>query len=303
MEGLGNSLGLGRFLLTLFAVCEHVQLMSFGKRILGEGEDHWQDSAGDIFDGMKKIALRFEDHGLIAVYILSVVFSLSFLTFYLIFTNKVHVWNRQSGLLAYLILAIDHIIFGLGFVPMIAAFAEMQLCNSDGNLASYNAQDCWDSSQMALLSFGFIGASAVLVMSAVVSPLLRDERGGLEKRWGNEDYFPALFRLLTAGIIYVPAGIHKPFPGIAGCSVVILYLCWSQAYKDNHIAAVKMGVLCGQLWVFISAQIVVSSGSELGSQMLIGWAPAIVVGYALQWAIWYLIRKKASNEDTSAKQD
>jgi len=36
--------------------------------------------------------------------------------------------------------------------------------------------------------------------------------------------------------------------------------------------------------------------------MLIGWAP-IVVGYALQWAIWYFIRKKASNEDTSAKQD
>jgi len=287
----------------LFAVCEHVQLMSFGKRIVGEGTDHWTDSAGDIFDGMKKVALRFEDSGLLVVYILAQVFSLLFLGLYLVFSSKVHAWNRQPGFIAFLILSIDHIIFGLGFVPMLAAFAEMQLCNADGNLVSYTSKDCWDAQQTTLLTFGFIGASAALVMSAVVCPLLRDERGGLEKKWEHEDYFPGLFRLLTVGIIYIPAGIHKPFPGIAGCGVLILYLCWSQAYQDNHTAAVKMGVLWGQLWVFISAQVVVSSGSELGSQLLIGWAPAVVLGYVVQWAIWLFRRKTGFQQDESAKQD
>lgn len=291
MSGFLQSPSFGRLALTLCALCEHVQVMSFGNRML-DNED-WQSGAKDLFDGMGKVALRFTGTGYLVIYVLSLVFSLSFLCLYLGLTVKVHQWNRTPGAFSLVFLFIDHVIFGLGFVPMLAAFAETQLCNGNGNLTSYTSQACWNDAQTTMLTLGFIGASAVVIISATVCPLLREERGGLERKWKDEEYFPALFRLLTAGIIYIAAGVHKPYLGIIGCGALILYLGWCQAYRDNHLAAVKMGVLCGQLWVFVSAQVAASSSSTKGSQMLAGWIPAIILGYVIQWCIWIFRRKNA----------
>lgn len=281
-----------RFLVSVFTVVEHVQVMSYGNRMIEADKGNWTSGAKDLFDGMAKLALRFTGDGYMVIYVLSMLFSLLGLLFYVVLLPKVHQWNRQSGLPAICLLFTEYVIFGLGFVPMMSALSEVQYCNDDGNLKDYTSTVCWENRQLSMLVFAFFGGSAVLLMSAVVFPILKSERKGVETRWVDEAYFPGLMRLLEVGIINIFAAVHHAYLGILACCVLIIYLALFQCYKDNFIASVKMAVLWGDLWVFICAQEVTKSNSK-GSDLLAGWIPAMLFGYCIMWVLW-VFRKKQS---------
>jgi len=290
MDQLMRNPWAGRCLVSLFALFEHAQVMSYGNRMIEADQGNWTSNAKDLFDGLAKLALRFTGDAYMVIYVLSMLLSLLGLLLYVVLLPKIHQWNRQSGFLALSVLFADYVIFGLGFVPMMSALSEVQYCNDDGKLKDYTSTVCWDHQQLSMLVFAFFGASAVLLMSAVVGPILKSERKGVEMRWVDEAYFPGLMRLLDVGIINIFAAVHHAYLGITACCVLIIYLALFQCYKDNFIASVKMAVLWGDLWVFICAQEVTNSNSK-GSDLLAGWVPAMLFGYCLMWVVW-VFRKK-----------
>lgn len=117
-------------------------------------------------------------------------------------------------------------------------------------------------------------------MAAVVFPVLKRERNGLEKHWENEAYFPAIYYTMLVSIAYLFAPLRYPSLGIAMTVCVIFYLIINESYQEIHIASMYMAVLFGQLWVFICAA-TLNEGSENGSDLLFGWIPAIIIGYSL----------------------
>ena len=290
MDQLMRNPWAGRCLVSLFALFEHAQVMSYGNRMIEADQGNWTSNAKDLFDGLAKLALRFTGDAYMVIYVLSMLLSLLGLLLYVVLLPKIHQWNRQIGFLALSVLFADYVIFGLGFVPMMSALSEVQYCNDDGKLKDYTSTVCWDHQQLSMLVFAFFGASAVLLMSAVVGPILKSERKGVEMRWVDEAYFPGLMRLLDVGIINIFAAVHHAYLGITACCVLIIYLALFQCYKDNFIASVKMAVLWGDLWVFICAQEVTNSNSK-GSDLLAGWVPAMLFGYCLMWVVW-VFRKK-----------
>ena len=295
MSLLTGNIWVRRGVVTLFTAIQHVQVMSYGNRMIEADEGHWTSKAKDLFDGMEKLALRFTGDGYLAVYILSMLFSLLGLVLYLVFLPKIHQWNRQTGLPSYCILFFEYIIFGLGFIPMMSSLSEIQYCNDDGYLKDYTSVTCWEGKQLTMLVFAFFGGSAAMLMSAVVCPILKSERKGVEMRWVDEAYFPGLMCLLDVGIINLFAAVHHAYLGISACGVMIIYLAMFQCYKDNFIASAKMAVLWGDLWVFICAQEVKLSNSR-GSGMLIGWVPAMLFGYCLMWILWFLFHRKTPSK-------
>lgn len=200
---------------------------------------------------------------------------------YIIFGERVHKWNKTSNSWATpAIWFIEHIIYGVGFVPIISQYVEVQYCNVYSELDSNTSIDCWKIDQMAMMEFGFIFTGIALFMAGVVAPVLKSERNGIEKRWGNESYFPGLYKLLVVGIVYLLAPIGLPYAGIIITGCLILYLFFYECYKSLHVASMRMAVLIGTFWIFICAE-ALAGGSDRGSDMLSGWIPLMVFGYTI----------------------
>lgn len=287
------STGAARVAVTLLTLVEHLQVMSYGNRMLAITKYRWNSQAKEIFAHLAKLALRFTGDGFLYVYVLSLICSLGPLVLYILLLPHVHNWNRKSGFASWCILAIDQLVFGVGFVPMISALSDVQYCNDDGMLMDYTHVECWKTTQLNMMVFAFFAASAAVAMAAIVCPILKSERRGVETRWVDEAYFPGLFKLLEVGIINLFAAVHHAYLGITACGALIIYLAVFQCYRDVFIASAKMGVLWGQLWVFACAQ-AVTEDSDLGSSLLIGWAPMVVLGYVFMLLLTFLLRRRST---------
>ncbi|CAG9325465.1 unnamed protein product [Blepharisma stoltei] len=269
---------------------EHLQLMSYIKKATKPDADDWNSSARSAFDGLKSIALRFTGDSFFAIYIISCI--VSFLTFaiYIAFSKKIHEANKSESPLRYLIWFVEYIIYGIGFVPMIGALAEVQYCNSH-DIDSYHSVSCWGKKQMALIEVGFVFSSFAFFISAVVLPALKSERNGVEKRWGDECYFFGFDRILLVGIIYLLAPIRLPWVGILLTCVLIAYIVIFECYNELHIASLKVGLLCGQAWLFLCADEADNNGNT-ASDLMAGWIPAILIGYSLLWIKSLVFKRK-----------
>mmetsp|Transcript_12637 Transcript_12637/g.12720 ORF Transcript_12637/g.12720 Transcript_12637/m.12720 type:complete len:304 (+) Transcript_12637:9-920(+) len=281
LKKLYNIRLLAHFLITIEILVEHAQVMSFLKSAPDPTDNLWNSDAVDAFDGLKKIALRFDDDAFMGIYITSIAVVGATFILYLILGTKVHKWNKGQdtwGTLA--IWFVEHIIYGIGFVPIISQYVAPQYCNLYSELKSYTSLDCWKTDQMAMLEFGFIFTGIALFMAGVVAPVLKSERNGIEKRWGNESYFPGMYKLYVIGVAFLLAPVGVPYAGIIVTIFIILYLFFFECYKSLHVASMRMSVLWGSLWVFICAESLKDSTSR-GSDMLAGWIPFLVFGYII----------------------
>mmetsp|Transcript_16266 Transcript_16266/g.16195 ORF Transcript_16266/g.16195 Transcript_16266/m.16195 type:complete len:182 (-) Transcript_16266:23-568(-) len=173
---------------------------------------------------------------------------------------------------------------------MIGALAEVQYCNSS-DIDSYHSVSCWDTKQMTLIEVGFVFSAIAFFISAVVLPALKSERNGVEKRWGDECYFFAFDRILLVGIIYLLAPIRLPWVGILLTCFLIAYIVIFECYNELHIASFKVGLLCGQAWLFLCADAADNNGTT-ASDLLAGWIPAILFGYSLLWIKSLIFKRK-----------
>lgn len=272
-------------------IFEHIQLASYMRHAFSPNGDSWDNSAVSAFDGLKKIALRFTGDSFLSVYFLSCIFTITTFLLYVIFTRQINHANKsKTSKLRYVIWLFEYVIFGLGFVPMIGALSEVQYCNKN-EMESYTSVECWTNKQMAYMYSGFIFAGFAILVAAIFLPALKSERGGVEKRWGDETFFFAYDRIMVVGTIYLLAPIRLPYVGIIACAVLALYVLIFECYHELHIASLKLGLILGLLWLFVCTETADDNGSK-ASDMLIAWPIIIIVGYFLLWIKSLFIERK-----------
>lgn len=140
--------------------------------------------------------------------------------------------------------------------------------------------DCWTPEHMALFQAGMSMIGVTVFLAAGILPVLKSQRGGVEKRWSNESYFAGIYKLQIAGLILFFCPIRIPTIGLVFTALTITYVIYHECYSDLHIASVKLGLLTGQLWLFICAESNEDDG-EAASGLLAWWPAAFAVGYSV----------------------
>mmetsp|Transcript_32396 Transcript_32396/g.56062 ORF Transcript_32396/g.56062 Transcript_32396/m.56062 type:complete len:306 (+) Transcript_32396:2567-3484(+) len=281
LKRIYNNRYVGLFLVSLMLLFQHLQVMSFARYSMDLTRGNWNSDAKDTFGDLENLALRFKDDTFIGIYATALFCSFVSVIVYFVFHYQIHEANiKQNSIWTPIIWFWDHIIFGFGFIPIIANLTEVQYCDLNKDVDSYNDVSCWDSDHEALYILGFIGISFAFFMAGVVFPILKSERRGIEQHWLNESNFPGLYTLVLTGIVLLFAPIQRPWTGICAHAALIVYLFLFEGYRELHIASLKMGILWAQMWVFICSKVTEDSSDD-GSDMLAGWIPFLVFGYAI----------------------
>lgn len=267
------------FALSIEVLIEHIQAMSFLKTA-PDRSVNWNSDAIDMFEGLEKISLRFYDSTFMGLYITAAVIVFVSLILYIALNRPIHRLHRRKNTLTCIVVwFFEHILFGVGYIPILAQFVQVQYCKTDGTIERYKDVDCWGKDHMTLLEIGFILSGFALFLSGVACPVFKCERNGIERKFGNESYFLGMYKLLLFAVVFLFGPIHDPTPGIVLTVLTIAYLFVYEAYAELHVASLYMGVLVGQLWVFICAATLDSE--SYASDMLAAWPAFIVLGYAV----------------------
>ncbi|OMJ80337.1 hypothetical protein SteCoe_19435 [Stentor coeruleus] len=283
VEGVYHEKYLGLLLLSIEILIEHFQVVSFIKDSLNPEGQSWNSSASNLFDGLSSTFFIpvDEDNFKLCFITSSILIGLS-LILYLILSKQIHEINK--GPLTYwliLIQILDHILFGLGFNMMLACLLGPYGCNIETELIIDTSVNCWTSEHLSFMMFGFVFASLGLVLVAGFCTLLRAERNGVERPFGNDLVFPSIYKILNFFIVSLLSTIGEPYLGIGFVAVVMIYLMIFEAYEEIHMACMKMACLTGLLWAFICAEVVRNDGETGSDMMTIGWGISLIVGYGL----------------------
>ena len=139
-------------------------------------EEGWNSDNDDYFDGLEKLALKFEDSTYIGLFwalsISSIVFTLAFVVIYF-FHEKYNIgyWLLEYGL------------FGVLFIPIVGNAAQTVYCDLKLDLDIADDIECFENTHYIMCTFGFIAISTALMMAAAVFPVLKSDRDGVEARW------------------------------------------------------------------------------------------------------------------------
>ena len=154
---------------------EHLQTMSYMK---SAGKDSWKSDANDSFDNLKKLALRFSGDDFLGLYYFSIVLISFTVIAYLILQKHIHTLNAKANSTP-LIWVIEHIIFGLGFVPILSQFRIPQFCDTHQKIKDYTDVKCYKDEGLSLMVVGQIYIGLAIYIVAVILPVLKSERRGL----------------------------------------------------------------------------------------------------------------------------
>ena len=292
LEKLYNNRYLALAAVAIEIYCEHLQAMSYMRDSTKPSGDNWNSDAKDAFDGLKKLALRLSDSNYMVLFVLStVLIGLSF-GLYIALADRLHAANKTAGSkLTPCIWLVEHVIFGIGFVPLIAQFAQTQFCNSSNNLKAKTDIDCFKTDQLTMMEFGFIFTGIALIIAGVILPVFKTERRGVEAGSANECYFPGLYKINIVGVVMLLSWIKLPEVGIYTTIALIVYLLVRVCYADPVVACLRSSVLFGQLWVF-SAAVAADDDGSTASHMLYAWPAFLAVGAAAMAARVLLIKPR-----------
>jgi hypothetical protein len=258
---------------------EHIQAMSFLKNAPDRSVE-WNSEARDVFDVLARIALRFYDSTFEGLYITAAIIVGLTTIFYLITNKPLHRLHKSKNFaICLLVWFFEHILFGIGYIPLLSQFVEVEYCRVDGKIERFSDITCWEKKHMTMVVVGYILAGFTLFISGVICAAFKSERNGIERKFGNESYFLGMYKLLLFGVVFLLGPIHDPVPGIVLTVLVIAYLFVYEAYAELFVASTYMAVLVGQLWVFICAATL--ENESYGSDMLAAWIPFIVLGFAI----------------------
>ena len=280
VKNLYNNEMLGVAALAVEIYFSHLQLMSYMEYGVEPGES-WDSDTSDYFAESKKLAMRFSQDNFTGMYILSTILVCVIFLAYLILGSWLHRKNSQpDSVMTPVIWVVDHIIFGLGWVPILAQYADSQICNPTLQLDVNNDYDCYKDTQLFLVFGGFFFASLALMIAVVPLASFKSERKGIEERYGHEYYFPSLVKLLDVAVIFALGTIRMSWIGLVVTLLLAVYLGVYICYKNPWVAALRMSVLVGQAWVFLCAEAATNDG-DTGSSMLYAWPVFLILGGAI----------------------
>ena len=278
---------------TIINIVQLLQVFSFLKDAPKSGS--WDSGVKDMFRDLKKLALRLDDTAFIVLYAISCIScALSFIL-YLVFSEYIHKVNKNGGLLSYVIYFFEYVIFGLGFIPMLSKFVEVQICNDSLKIDTYTSVKCFKDEQLALLQVGFFCIGIAYLMAAAVFPTLKFERNSVEKLWGNESYAEGFYYLVLLGSVSLLCYIMLPWVGIFLCTLALAYILVLECYENVAIACSRCGVLAALVWGYASAYVIEDSQSH-GSNMIYAMPVAYLVGYFLRLVRNMVIKKRHSSK-------
>ena len=76
--------------------------------------------------------------------------------------------------------------------------------------------------------------------------------------------------------------VKNPKIGLVLSLGILIYTFWVDPYRDLHVSSMRVAVLTGQVWLFACA-VEVEDDGEIGSYMLWGWVPFVILGYSFLW--------------------
>ena len=267
--------------IVLINMFQLLQALSFIKDAPESGS--WNSDVSDFFTFTKHIALRYSDDNYKLFYIISCIACAVTLVLYMLLSDYIHKLNKRNDVSLYLILFFEYIVFGLGFIPMISRFVEVQICNTNLDIDTWSSVSCFDNDQLALLEIGFVCISIAFIMNSVIFPSLKYERNSVEKLWANESYIEGFFYLILIGVASLLGFIKLPSVGIILCSAALAYALVLECYESIIVASSRCGVLSALIWAFAAAY-VLKNDNNGGNTMI----KLLIIGYSIGFLIRFI---------------
>ena len=98
-----------------------------------------------------------------------------------------------------------------------------------------------------LVETGVVVSSIAAFLVAGVCVMLRAERKGVERFFGNEIVVVVVYKILILASVSLLIPLGEPLVGIYLVAAVVLYTFWYEGYAEIHLASVKMAALFGFL--------------------------------------------------------
>ena len=247
----------GNWAVWVVLVVNHLQIAGFGEQLVSGKSGKWAVWGLKVFRTLKVLSLR-DANAFWCLFWTSVCVSLVSVCVYLLLMRQVHRWNKGRDWKAMGIWAVDYGVMGLGFVPMVSCLLETQFCDDDGRLRPAVWIQCWEGTQTCMFLLAMLSLSAVIYLTAVVCPLLRYQRKGVDVG-ANGCYLPALLRGLDVFVVAIVAQVAQPHLGMLASLLLSLYLWWCRKDMDRCLCAVHMGLLFCLFTLFLSAYTVSTS--------------------------------------------
>mmetsp|Transcript_19604 Transcript_19604/g.36031 ORF Transcript_19604/g.36031 Transcript_19604/m.36031 type:complete len:292 (+) Transcript_19604:1605-2480(+) len=265
---------------SVIALLQHFQLASFYRHAMKRTQGNWESEPRDVFANLGDLALRFYGDTFMGFYYTALVISIGSALFYVLIHEWIHRANLKVNFLTPLAMFWEYIVFGFGFVPMVANLAEITYCDESEDLERHSSLHCFKHKQITLMVFGFIGISSALFMAGGVFPSLKNERKSVERNAIEDTMFAGLYHLLIVSVIVMIAPMQRPWVGIFVHLLSIVYLVIHEGYAELHVASLRMAILFAQMWVFCATLETQDSDSQ-GSNMLYAWPVFMIIGYGV----------------------
>ena len=274
---------LALLLITIENLIDHFQIIGLLKFAYNSKESSWTPKARYFVNWFfENFLFQTENNNHKTYYVVSVIIVSLTVILYCLFLDQIHKYNaRKMSVVLAVILVIDHLIYGPGALAMARVLNSNKFCTEYKEMMYDSSVTCWETAHLNLIWFGYLFSGFVLTLTCGIGPILRAERCGAEKQFGNDALCPGIYKLYLFACLYVLTEIKEPYMGIIGGVPVICYLLYFEGYEESHICKIKISSICGIVWGFICCYKLTDDQTAGSDMLLIGWGLSLSAGYSL----------------------
>ena len=265
------------------------QALSFLKHAPRSGT--WNSDVKDFIDWCKDMAIRVEDDDFMAMYSVAAIICCATIVVYMILVDLIHKLNKKFSFVTPIQYILEYVVFGLGFIPMISKFIEVQICNRNEKIDSYHPVKCYKHEQMVLLEIGFVFIGVSFLINTVIIPTLRYERNGVEKLRENENYIEGIYFLILIFACSLFGWLKRPEAGIIVCGAALFYSLIFECYDRVSVACSRCGVFASLMWAY-SAAYRLKHDHDAGNEMIYVLPIAYLMGVSLRGIRQLFVKRK-----------
>ena len=294
---------LALFLITVENLIEHFQILGLLKFAYHDEEAKWTPQAADFIDWLfEHFLFKTKENHHKSFYAACIIVVGCTVIVYGVFMNQIHKYNAGKMTVALaVILLIDHVVYGPGAYAMAKILASNKLCTEYEVMLYDSSVDCWGTTHLSLMWFGYIFLGLILTLACGIGPILRAERVGVEKQFGNDGFCPSLYKLYLFGCLFLLMVIKEPYLGVIAGVPTICYLLYFEGYEEPHIVKIKIASVTGIVWGLICCEELKNDRTNGSDMLLIGWGFSLAIGYSLLTVKHILFPRKNPFEMTIDK--
>jgi hypothetical protein len=268
--------------LTAETLIEHFQVLSFLSKAANPDEEEWTVKTAEFLKWFNDHFL-FDTEGHYKTYFtICSMITVSICSLYALFMKKIHKINSKSfSYFLSLILIVDHVILGPGALMMIDVLLSNSHCDQYEHLLSDPEVDCWTSSHLFLLWLGKLFIALILAFIMGICPILRAERAGAEKQFGNDGFCPAVYKGYLYLSVAIFAPLQEPVWGVVIGLAAVFYFVVFEGYEETHVVKIKIASIFGIVWAFFCCNHLNHDKHAASDMLLVGWGFSMAFGYSL----------------------